>query len=313
MFLQPGAGDFQQYAELTNPYPTVSPSWANQYINPNYDPAFNVLLRYMPTASDDFALDWTHLRATDNASVTASSAGCGVMAPSCQFVGPPYSIGPGAGAFFLGGTANGSLQWQYDAVNLTVRHNFCVDCPFEFSVFGGVEYARLSEILTGTFTGTLGPAAPFSYHQYVSNSLFNGAGLRLGMRGQYNLGQFQFFGEGGGAALIGTSQNNMNFTTMGPLLLTTNYQTLTSPNVTQVVPAVDAKLGTSYKFPIGADDFFKLEVGYQAAVYFDAVNQYALSMVTGSNIATGVYLETDYQKKSNLTVQGPYMQGTLLF
>lgn len=65
MFLQPGAGDFQQYAELTNPYPLVSPSWANQYIDPKYDPAFNVTLRYMPTASDDFALDWTHLRATD--------------------------------------------------------------------------------------------------------------------------------------------------------------------------------------------------------------------------------------------------------
>jgi Legionella pneumophila major outer membrane protein precursor len=303
-FLQPGAGDFQQYAEVANPFPAASPHWANTSIDPKYSPAFDVTLRYMPTASDDVALDWTHLRATDNASVTANSS---------QFVGPPYSIGPPAAASFMGGTAGGSLQSQYDAVDLTAGHDFCADCPFQFQVFGGVEYARLGETLTGTFTD----AATSTFHQYVSSSLFSGAGPRLGIRGQYNIGQFQFFGEAAGAGLIGTAQNNMNFATASPALaaigIAVNDQSLTSPNATQVVPAFDAKAGTSYTFPISDYGLFKLAVGYHVAVYFDAVTYDELTNVATAPLAGGVYLATDYQHKENLTEQGPYLQGSWLW
>jgi hypothetical protein len=48
-------------------------------------------------------------------------------------------------------------------------------------------------------------------------------------------------------------------------------------------------------------------------VYFDAVNEYALSNVAGSPLASGVYLATEQQLKTNLTVQGPYLQGSWLF
>lgn len=304
LYLQPSAGDFDQYAEVANPFPVPSPHWSNQSIDPKYSPAFNVALRYMPTTSDDIALDWTHLQATDNSSVAANSS---------QFVGPPYSIGPPAGVAFTGGSANGSLQTQYDAADLSAGHAFCADCPFALQVFGGVEYARLGETLTGTFQDT----ATSTFHSYVSSSLFNGAGPRLGIKGQYNFGSFQLFGEAAGAGLIGTSKNNINFTTVSPALaalgITTNYQSLTSPNATQVVPAFDAKVGTAYTFPATGYGIFKLELGYQVAVYFDAVNQYALSNVAGSPLSGGVYLATEQQVKSNLTVQGPYLQGSWLF
>jgi len=304
LYLQPSAGDFNQYAEVANPFPVPSPFWTNQSIDPKYSPAFNVALRYMPTATDDIAVNWTHLRATDNASVAANSS---------QFVGPPYSIGPPAGVAFTGGTANGSLQSQYDAANLTAGHTFCVDCPFALQVFGGVQYARLGETLTGTFQD----AATATSHSYVSNSLFNGAGPRLGLKGQYAFGNFQVFGEAAGSGLVGTSKNSINFTTVSPGLaalgIATNYQSLTSPNATQVIPAFDAKVGTAYTFPATSYGIFKLELGYQVAVYFDAVSQYALSNVAGSPLSTGVYLATEQQTKSNLTVQGPYLQGSWAF
>jgi len=304
LYLQPGAGDFQQYAEVANPFPIPSPNWSNHSIAPKYSPAFNVALRYIPTASDEIALDWTYLRATDSASVTANSS---------QFVGPPYSIGPPAGVAFTAGSANGSLQSQYDTVNLTAGHTFCAGCPFALQAFGGVQYARLGETLTGNFQNS----ANSTYHSYVSSSLFSGAGPRFGIKGLYNVGNMQVFGQAGATALIGTSQNNINFTTASPLLadlgITTNYQSLKSPNATQVVPGFDAKVGTAYTFPYSAYGAFKVELGYQVAVYFDAVSHFALSNVAASPLSGGVYLATEQQLKSNLTVQGPYLQGSWLF
>jgi hypothetical protein len=304
LFLQPGAGDFERYATVANPFPVPSPNWSNQSIDPKYSPAFKIGLRYMPTEFDDIALDWTHLNATDSASVSAS--------PN-QFVGPPYSIGPPAGVAFTNGTANGSLQSQYDAANLVAGHTFCAGCPFQLRVFGGVEFARLGENLTGTFQD----ATTATSHSYTSNSLFTGAGPRLGVRGQYNVGPLQFFGEAAGAGLIGTSQSGINFTTSSPALLavgiTTNDQALTSANATAVVPSFDAKLGTAYTFPFSDYGLFKIEAGYQVAVYFNAVNEYALSNVAVSPLSTGVYLATEQQLKTNLTIQGPYFQGSWLF
>ncbi len=302
LFLQPSAGNFEQYATLVSPFPIPTPNWSNQSIDPKYSPAFRVGLRYMPTEFDDLGLDWTHLRATDGASVSA--------APD-QFVGPPYSVGPPAGAAFTGGNATGSLQSSYDAANLNAGHTFCADCPFQLRVFGGVEFARLGENVTGAFQSGA------TSHSDTTSSLFTGAGPRVGARGQYNVGQFQFFGEAAGAGLIGTSQSGINFTTASPLLsaigITTNNQALTSPNATQVVPSFDARLGAAYAFPLSDYGFFKIELGYQVAVYFDAVNEYALSNVAGSPLAAGVYLATEQQLKTNLTVQGPYLQGSWLF
>jgi hypothetical protein len=76
---------------------------------------------------------------------------------------------------------------------------------------------------------------------------------------------------------------------------------LTSPNATQVVPAFDAKAGTSYTFPISDYGLFKLAVGYHVAVYFDAVTYDELTNVATAPLAGGVYLATDYQHKENLT------------
>ena len=302
LFLQPSAGDFEQYATLVSPLPIPTPNWSNQSIDPKYSPAFRVGLRYMPTNSDDLGLNWTHLRATDGASVSA--------APN-QFVGPPYSVGPPAGVAFTNGTANGSLQSSFDAVNLDAGHTFCADCPFQLRVFGGVEFARVGENLTGAFQSGA------TSHSDTTSSLFTGAGPRLGARGQYNVGQFQFFGEAAGAGLIGTSQTGINFTTASPTLsalgIITNNQALTSPNATEVVPSFDARLGAAYAFPLSDYGFFKVELGYQVAVYFDAVNQYALSNVAGSPLSAGVYLTTEQQLKTNLTIQGPYLQGSWLF
>ena len=177
-------------------------------------------------------------------------------------------------------------------------------------VFGGVEFARLGENLTGAFQ------AGATSHSDTTSSLFTGAGPRVGARGQYNVGQFQFFGEAAGAGLIGTSRRaGIDFTTASPLLsaigITTNNQALTSPNATQVVPSFDARFGAP-TFPLSDYGFFKVELGYQVAVYFDAVNEYALSNVAGSPLASGVYLATRAAAENQLDGARSVFAGQLV-
>ena len=253
----------------------------------------------MPNESNDIELNWTHLNTSTNASFSG--------APT-QMVGPPYLIGPEANDYKVG---QGSVQFAYDSVKLDGGHTFCAECSFQLWVFGGVEFARISQNLTGMFQSPDGTAS----NSYTTPSLFTGAGPRLGLEGQYALGNFQFIGEFAGAGLIGTSQSRINFSTTSPTLVGNN-QSLTSPNATQVIPSIDARLATAYTFPPSNYGVFKIEVGYQAAVYFNAVNQYSLTQVP-VNVPmippVGIFLATEQHLQSNFTVQGPYMTGKWAF
>ena len=295
MYLQPGAGDLE-YGTLITPLPITTPNWANQSLKPGFSPSFRVGARYMPSEADDIELNWTHLNNTANGAFSA--------APT-QMVGPPYLIGP---ELALYQNANGTVRSAYDAVNLDGGHTFCADCPFQLRAFGGVEFARIGQTMTGLFQSADGTDAS----GYTNNSLFTGVGPRLGLKGQYALGDFQFIGEFAGAGLIGTARNSINFLTNSPVV-GVNNQALTSPNATQVIPSIDARLATAYTFPSSDYGQFKIELGYQAAIYFDVVSQYALTQVTTTVPPVGVFLATEQHSQSNFTDQGPYLTGSWLF
>jgi hypothetical protein len=296
LFLQPGAGNLE-YGTLVNPLPPASPHWTNESLTPGFSPAFRVGARYMPNESNDIELNWTHLNTNANAAFSAGPT---------QMVGPPYLIGPESALYKIG---QGNVQFGYDSVNFDGGHTFCAECFFQLRVFGGVEVARIGQNLTGVFQSPGGLASSAD----TTNSLFTGAGPRLGVNGQYALGDFQFIGEVAGAGLIGTSQSRINFSTTSPTLVGNN-QSLTSPNATQVIPSISARLATAYTFPPGDYGRFKIEVGYQAAVYFNAVSQYALTQVPTSLMLppVGVFLATQQHLQSNFTDQGPYLTGSWL-
>ena len=297
LYLQPGAGNLE-YGTLVTPLPLATPNWANQSLKPDFSPAFRLGLRYMPSESNDIQLNWTHLDSSTSGSFSA--------APT-QMVGPPYLIGPESALYKH---ADGSVQSNYDAVNLDGGHTFCVECSFQFRAFGGVEFARIGQNLSGSFQSPDGTASA----GYTTHSLFTGAGPRLGVTGQYDLGNFRLTGEVAAAALIGTAQSRIDFATNSPTV-GPNNQALTSPNATQLVPSIDARLATAYTFPPTSYGLFKIELGYQAAVYFNAVNQYALTNVPTSLTLppVGIYLATEQHLQSNFTTQGPYLTGNWAF
>jgi Legionella pneumophila major outer membrane protein precursor len=296
-FLQPGGN--LEYGTLVSPLPAVSPSWVNQSLTPNYTASFDIGARYMPNASDDIAVNWTHLK---------NSAYGSFFATPIQMVGPPYLIGPESGLYKI---ANGNVQTAYDSVNLDAGHTFCAECSYQLRAFGGVEVARIGQNLSGAFQSTDGT----SFNSYTNTSLFTGAGPRLGMKGQYALGDFQFIGEAAGAALIGTQQSRIDFATLNPALAGVNTQFLTSPNATRVVPSIEAKLAAAYTFAPSSYGLLRVEAGYRAAVYFDAVSQYSLTQVpTALTLPpNGIYLATAQHLQTSFTDQGPYLKASWLF
>lgn len=296
-FLQPGAGNLE-YGTLTTPLPLPTPNWSNQSLKPNFSPSFTLGARYMANESNDVQLNWTHLNATTNDQFFASPT---------QMVGPPFLIGPESALYKAG---FGTVKHSFDAVNLDAGHTFCAECSFQFRAFGGVEVARIGQNLTGLFQSPGGVAASSN----TVNSLFTGAGPRVGIKGQYGFGDFALIGEVAGAALIGSARSRIDFTTVSPAL-GVNNQSLTSPDATRIVPSIDARLATAYTFRPTSYGLFKVELGYKAAVYFDAVNQYELTNVPTSLTLppVGIYLATQQHLTSNYTNHGPYVTASWSF
>ncbi len=303
LYLQPRSGNLE-YATLVTPFPLPTPNWANQALSPVFSPAFRLGFRYIPNESNDIRLNWTRLDSTSDAYA---------FAQPLQMIGPQFLVGPTA---FVYKSAHGNVHFAYDSVTVDAGHTFCADCAFQLRVFGGAEFARIGQTLTGSFQSP----DILNTESNTTTSSFTGAGPRLGLKGEYVVDRFQFFGEAAAAGLIGTMQSRIDFSATSPLALglgipQPNNQSLTSPNAMQVVPSIDARLGAAYSFPPSNFGRFKLEVGYQAAVYFNVINQYAITQVPAPPFAAGVgvFLETEQHLQSNFTTQGPYVTANWLF
>lgn len=303
LFLQPNAGNLE-YATLVSPLPAPTPNWYNQSIDPHYTPAFRFGARRVLDDANDFQVSWTHLDTNDSASV--------VGRPD-QFVGPPYLVGPGANAYTVG---HGNVHFGWDAVNLDFGHLWGIGQYAQVRVFGGVQFARIREELTGSFSNYSGTTTTTN----VTSGLFTGAGPRLGARGQYNRGHLQLFGELGAAAIIGTNQSHINFYSTSPSLANLNItppntQSMNSPTATQVIPALDTRLGAAYALPLTNYGLIKFEAGYQAVVYVNAINSYSMTEVTTPPVvqSVGVFLATVQHQQNNFMAQGPYLSASWVF
>ncbi|BBO33497.1 Lpg1974 family pore-forming outer membrane protein [Lacipirellula parvula] len=301
LYLQPIA-DNLEYGTQVTPLPAPSPHWVNQGVDPGLSPAFNVGLRYIvPENGNDVRLSWTHLNADGNDSFTADAQ---------QFAGPPYEIGPDSNLYNV---AQGNVEFEYDSVNLEVGHLLTDNSPAQVRVFGGLQYARISEELTGSFASFDG-----SYLSTNTNSsLFNGVGPRLGMEAGVVKGRFDLLGQIAGSALVGRQENQLDFAAISPDLpglgiTPPNRQSISSPDATRVVPAIDSKLGAGLTIPMQGGSILRIEAGYQAAVYINAISQYAISdVVVPPNVqGIGVFLESAYHLHNNFAVHGPYASAS---
>jgi len=314
LVLQPSTNNMT-YGQVASPFPVLSPNWNDQVIQPNYEPTFNIGFRYMPNQSNDVDVNWTHL----NSSTIANKS----VIPATQFVAPTYFAGPQGSSY---GSAKGYGSFSYDSIHIEVGHTFCAECSFQFRPFGGVEYASINNNLSGTFSNVGGAELHnngLNMHSNISSSIFNGIGPRAGIKTAYNWSDFQLISKLGAGLLVGTQHNNFSTVTTctngcggapdsSTIGIVGNVQNWNAPSTTQVVPTVDTKLAVAHAFTPTNYGQFKLELGYQATVYFNANTQNELTNVLpnlNTFATTGIYLATASHTQNNFFVQGPYISG----
>jgi hypothetical protein len=191
------------------------------------------------------------------------------------------------------------VQLNFDEVNLNYGQHFIFDNYLEGNLYYGVSFAHIKEFhntlqnVTATSNNTISDALSNAVNNALNTSVndvinatvnkvidnqlipsissFNGAGIQVGFDFSYDITRhFQLTGEGAFSLLAGKS----------------DYRT-------QFVPAVKQKLGFAYLLPYARRCHFKLEAGYQAQAYFNAL-QSSLQGTTSDLAFVGPYATVSF-------------------
>ena len=93
--------------------------------------------------------------------------------------------------------------------------------------------------------------------------------------------------------------------------ITSNNQSISPRDTNQVVPAFAGKIGLDYSHAFYNNGIFTAALGYEYAVYFNAIVAYNPSTVFG-NVNTGTIALSSLEKSvSNFSVQGPFLNFSL--
>lgn len=307
--LRPAASNLN-YVIFNKELPAQSPTWRENEIKPSYSFAFALGYSHLFAEGRDINLTWTHLYNSSNASTTAPNAS--------YFLGPDYEIGPDSLPIR---NATGKAVFHFDVINLDVGQNVQFGPHVHTHFFAGLSNGYLSEEVTSNYSGNLitGPfQGPFNTNQQVT-SRFAGLGPRIGADGGYTFDNgFGFFGEAAVSALIGNLTTKTDYLSSGPELLalynqTSNYQNIADQTVTQVIPGIDANVGINYKKITKNNAVLSFSLGYQAAVYINAIGQYLPASLVVPMTTGGIFVATMAHTQSNYSVQGPFFKASVAF
>ncbi len=306
--LKPSANNLN-YVIFNKELPAQTPTWRENELMPSYTGAFAVAASRIYPEGRDVHLEWTHLHSNTSATT---------VAPNFNFfVGPDFEIGPDS---LPAHNATGNAVFEYDVVNLDVGQRVLFGDHVQMRFFGGLSNGYLREQVTATYSGNLTGAipGPFSIRQRIKSS-FIGIGPRFGAEANYWMDNgFGFMGEAAVSALIGSSYTKSGYISQSPILLAlygqqTNFQTIADQTVKQVIPGLDAKLAVNYRHTYQHNSVLTVSLGYEAAVYINAIAQYTPQSVVVPMDIGGIFVATMANKQSNYSVQGPFLQASIGF
>ncbi len=302
LVLQPTASNLH-YAAEAQPLPLPSPDWNIHEISTDYHFGFDVGFGYVcHDTNSHLTLDWIRFHSCDSASNT--------VALSTNMVGPFFEIGPDASLYKY---ARGQASFHFDEASLDYGIFVNIGNRLQTNVFGGVSFARIKQTLSSRFTSYDGNTV----RTINVPSTFTGAGPQFGLDFSYKMVKgFKLTGTAIGSLLIGPQKNQTNYSALSPALggvgLTPpNNQSTQVAKKTQVVPGFEGRLGLAYTWGFGKCGMVKLEAGYEAMIYMDAIQ----SIDMGSEVLTppvtpdtvGVFARTFQGTSSNFALAGPYV------
>jgi hypothetical protein len=328
-YLQPSM-DGLDYMDTT----TGTPNAAEQYLSTetyNLDPGFDfgyfLGFGYMISDRYDVQATWTQLNSNDNESASLLiidhlqvpqflQSSSGTVAPVSELLQTDDLVIAGS---------EESLDYQMADATLGQYHKLTENLMTR--VFAGIYYAKINSDVSNTYSVELGDFIPLLMAENPVlgtesyNSSFWGVGPELGLDLEYDIYKgFDVVGHFAAAFLIGELQtesqsyynlpNSTQENVAGPAIF---YISAESEEETQFVPALNAKLGLSYNKPYSNNKYrFGVEAGYQAAYYFNAVDQVqqtATNVVAGSQ---GKGLETTHHY-TDVGIMGPYLNFSASF
>ena len=178
---------YATFVSGTQPY---YQSWHYQEIKPAYHSTFELGFNYaIPHTSYSASVDWTHLDTNDSSSKQATT---NTDLTTVEFVGPPYEMSP---PVFGIKHVDSSVNFNFDSVLLNGSKLVEVDSHFLARFFGGIDFLKLNQTLTTTFSDYAGsPPTPYSYplppdpsfsFQTKNLSKYFGAGPDIGLSLRY--------------------------------------------------------------------------------------------------------------------------------
>ena len=303
LILQP-TGTNLDYAVLGFPLPVITPHWDVATINPSYSAGFDLEGRYIfRNEENDLRLNWAHLKTHDSQSTYAGSN---------QFATPLFQSGPSIGQGENPATqqAHANVKFNYDVVNLDAGQIVDYGPRTQLRFFAGLSGAQLKEWLSISFQDN---AQTFNINS-INKSQFTGGGPLFGVDSLYKLPyNIGLTGSLAASALIGSMNPKTDYISTSPELTSTNYQSITPRNTTQVVPGLDGKLGLNYAYLFGNGAIGKIALGYEYANYFNAIVAYNPATVFGEINTGTIALESLGKSVSNFSVNGPYVNLSLQF
>jgi hypothetical protein len=307
LFLRPMGSDLHYAAEAV-PFPLPSPHWKIYEIETDYHFGFDLGLKgIFHSANTNLILNWEHFHSSDSASKQVSSN---------NMIGPFFEIGPDASPYKK---AHGRAIFHFDEANLDYGIFINFGDRLRMNLFSGITFARIKQALFSKFSSLDGTIV----RSIKVPSIFIGAGPQLGLDFAYRIIEgFHFTGEGAVSFLVGPQKNHTTYKALSPALVPLdisppNEQRTSVHKQTQVVPGIEGRLGLSYVFIFCKHYMIKLEAGYEAQVFIDAVQ----SVDIGSEVITppvlpdtvGVFARTFERNLSNFALAGPYFMFNVGF
>jgi hypothetical protein len=312
LILQPFANNVDYAAEALpfnygDAQPAISPSWVIQEIPSDFHFGFDVGIGgIFHGAKSSLKLNWERYHTEkDSNSKTVSSTN--------NMIGPFFEIGPDASSYKK---SKGSTKYHFDEVNLTYGTFINFGKSLHTNLFVGVSFARIEQHRFTQFSDM----AETIVRTISVPAKFTGAGPQLGVDFTYKIAKgFQFVGNTKASLYVGPFKNHTKFTTASHDLVvlgdqSPNNQTTSVHNKTGIVPGFEGNLGLAYEFLFAKHYMVKLEAGYQAQLYINAIR----SVDMGSEVAlgdagsvgsstTGVYARTFERTVSDFGMAGPYV------
>jgi hypothetical protein len=281
LYIKPYSNNLK-YATFVSGNQPYFQSWHYQEIKPSYHATFELGFNYaIPRTPYGASIDWTHLDSNDSSSKQATT---NTDLTTIEFVGPPYEMSP---PVFGIKHVDSNVNFNFDNILLNASKVWAIDSHFVGRFSGGLDFLKLNQTLTTTFSDYAGtPATPYSYplppdpsfsFQTQNLSKYFGVGPDIGLSLRYKFDSgFGIMGEFVGMLTAGTIKAEDDFTSTSARLTTlgigTSHQQITSPDTTQVVLGADGKLGVFYTYQGHNLPELTIEAGYRIATFTNAIS-----------------------------------------